>query len=322
MAKKKGKPNTSVGSSTGGGKGGGKGGGAAAVAPQIQAQPGYSEAQAALQQAQQLVMNQHGAIDKAEAKRQQILKQLKNAGPDQKQKLQRDLEKITQVIKDRKDKLATLKTDRNNASQFTYTVPGVLNPTITPFMSGDDMIATGQANTDLAAAYANWDQKLADLAAQNIIARREIDKQQAYDRRDSADEAAARGLAHSSIRDAELYDIDATASLRRKDLDDQLSTMTIQAGNQKNAASDAFDQFMAGMRQKMVENAQTMASEMGQYQRDPQDVTTQLTIPRPGKGVQTGIVGAPKPPQSYTPNVTGGGKGGKGGKPKKQRSFV
>lgn len=186
-------------------------------------------------------------------------------------------------------KLQAMREARNKLRTIMYTTPGTpgqKSPVIDPFMNADDMQSADEARAQLAATLAQQDYELSDLATSTEADKAAIDRQHPYDRRDASDEAAARGLFQSSIRDAELWDIDATAAIRKNLLDVGLSTKRIQSQNAKTAAQAAYDTFQANMHQKMVENAQAASENLPEYLVNPTDATTRvdrLKIPRGGK---------------------------------------
>ncbi len=73
---------------------------------------------------------------------------------------------------------------------------------------------------------------------------------------------AGRGMFHSSMRDAELFDIDATAGLRKQMLQQQLDTQTLNSQRQKSVLDSSWTQYMAGLTQKQVENAKAASEGM------------------------------------------------------------
>lgn len=145
--------------------------------------------------------------------------------------------------------------DKNKKQPMTEAVP--------PFMTGQDTMDYAAAYREYATTLGQLDYDLARSVGEQIRQRQEIDKQQATGTENANWDAASRGLFHSSIRDASLYDIDATAGIKRQFLEDSMNTMRLNSEYQKGVAQGAYDLFMQGLNQKMVENAQKVAPDIG-----------------------------------------------------------
>src|SRR5687767_4135499 len=92
-------------------------------------------------------------------------------------------------------------------------VPGVPHETIEPFMRPEDLMAFAEARGQYEAGLREIDDAYAMAQAESLIEKDNIDKERKLRSRDSRDDFAARGLHQSSVRDADLFDIDATAAL-------------------------------------------------------------------------------------------------------------
>lgn len=153
--------------------------------------------------------------------------------------------------------MATKKKATWGISGTTTAPQPVPQQTIQPFMTGDDLMALAQARGDYESNVYNLDYELEKLRNQTAQDQQETETTRVKGKGRADWDNAARGLATSSIRDAEMYDIDATAAIRKRFLETQLDTATLNTQRLKEAARHAFeDIYMQGLNQKMVENAQ------------------------------------------------------------------
>lgn len=178
----------------------------------------------------------------------------------------------------------------NKARKYTTTEKGskgIRNATITPFMTADDMLSAGEAREKYAGTLNDLDYALSEMRSSSAFDRAQSYKDQtaASARADSS--AAGRGLFNSSIRDAALYDVDATAAVQRNELDRKLDTAALDTQRQKLAAQSAWSSFQSAMNRKMVENAVEATPEGGPWLQKPvkdKEVKHVLPIPKaPGK---------------------------------------
>jgi hypothetical protein len=240
-----------------------------------------------LDKAQRKVERRARKTQSAKSRVRKTARKLENAKGKRADKLEDKLAKILDILAARKDALGDAREKRNALRSYKVEIPGVENPVIQPFMTADDLLESSEADAALNETVTGLDTNLTEQQRLNEVAKAELARQQLYDRRDAADNAAARGLAHSSIRDAELYDIDATAALRRNELDTQLSVATLDAGRQKLAAKAAWDNFQSAMARRMVENAAAASEGVPKYQIEPMTETRKLPIPRGQNPLET-----------------------------------
>lgn len=169
----------------------------------------------------------------------------------------------------------------------TPATPGTRTPTIQPFMKSDDMMALQEARSKMADTIANLDYDLDTEASENEYERSEIDRSAIMGRSSVNDDMASRGLFNSSVRDAELYDIDATAGIRKNFLDRTFDTLMMDTQRRKLAAQSALTEFQHSMNQKMIENAREASEGMEEWLVKPTEETTEkIDIPKvkkPGK---------------------------------------
>lgn len=154
---------------------------------------------------------------------------------------------------------------------FLYTPgqPGVANKPIQPFMTAEDLFSQGEAEYDFSSRMQQLDYELDKLRSESEYEKSEIDRGALRSRTDANDLMASRGMFHSSVRDAELFDIDATAAIRKNFLDRELDSAALNTQTQKMAAQQAWDTFQSSMRQQMVENATEAGEGMTKWAKEP-----------------------------------------------------
>lgn len=158
----------------------------------------------------------------------------------------------------------------NNTSSATPgSAGGVPNPAIPPFMSADDWDAYIQALQAFQNKINDTDYELQKQQIDTEEQKAGIDRSVVVDKNNTDYNTAGRGLAQSSIRDAELWDIDATAALRKSYLDRQLNASVLNAQRQKSAAQTAWEQFQGNLNRHMVENAQAASEGAPAYLVEP-----------------------------------------------------
>ncbi len=158
---------------------------------------------------------------------------------------------------------------QNAAHPDQHYVEGVRNPTIDPFMRPEDMMAFADARAQYEQSLYDIDYELAKAAADTAYEKDQTAKQALLRSRDSRDDFAARGLAQASVRDADLFDIDATAALRRQFLDTELNTLRLRGQGMKTSIQTNWDTWMTGLNQQMVANAAEAAHDMPEWKTPP-----------------------------------------------------
>lgn len=180
-------------------------------------------------------------------------------------------------------------------------------PFVKPFMNADDLMQYAQAHGTFADTLTGLDSALENQRIDSEYQKQQLGKEQISNSANANDDAASRGLFHSSIRDAELYDINATTALRQNYLDRQLDAAVISTQTQKTNAQSAWDSFQRGMNQKQVENAQEVMTNTGKWLVKP-------TAAKPASGYKPKPIGPrPKHHRVGTGAVGPGGPGSQGG---------
>ena len=161
--------------------------------------------------------------------------------------------------------------------------PGVPNPTVEPFFTPEDLLAINDYETNEAA-------QLADLNTMLDRARidRDYELTQAEDQHKknvgvATDEMIGRGLFASSVKDAALYDLQATLGLQRSFLNDRFNQVVSEAATRKDlllGSGGARERFWSAMNQKKAQNATELGATMGPWKVEPTEGKT-VTVPVP-----------------------------------------
>lgn len=211
--------------------------------------------------------------------------------------------------------------------------PGVPSPTVDPFMSAEDIMAYSQARQAYESQLNELDFNYANSVANAGYEKDEITKGAIKGKDDTNWDAAGRGLFRSSIRDADLFDIDATAEMRKTFLDTQLNTLKLNTEAQKHSLDEMWNNpetgYLHGLELKKVANAQGVQANMPQWQvaphmekpTPPPKPKQQVAKKNPNAPVQNSPVGSPaqrsnggttypgsKPPARPKTNVGAGRK--------------
>lgn len=148
--------------------------------------------------------------------------------------------------------------------------PGVPSPTMSPFLTPDQQITQIDFEGDIEEQLANLDNALEGMRIDNEFQKTELDtahKQQVA----RADESAiGRGLYTSSIRDAELNDLEATKRVRSSFLDTQFSVAQANAGATRERLRQSLDQLHNAMNQQGAQNASNASEDAAPYSQEPQ----------------------------------------------------
>lgn len=299
---------------------------------------------------------------KAEQRRQQLAKKQKRLtkkiestkGEKKKANLKEEKKEIRQK---KKAKSATahaaakrsdkIEARRQKTATYTRTkkgTPGVKNDTIDPFLTSDQIAERADKTNEYNDTISNLQYALKMQQTETDYNKQMIDKQKPYDLEKANSSAAGRGLFSSSIRDASLYDIDATAALNKANYDREFDAMRMDTERQALQATNAFNTYKQALNQAAVDNAADASEGMELYKVDPTKAVTsqhQLKIRpvdvkpiKPGRSDGRGTVrtggngpGANVPPGGPTgprPNVNNnngpGGNGPTGGRPNPNRN--
>lgn len=159
--------------------------------------------------------------------------------------------------------------------------PGVKNAPVDPFMTGEDIMAYAQARQQYEGELGELDFNYANSIANSGYEKSQLTKGAIADKAASSDDMAARGLFRSSVRDADLFDIDATAEMRKTFLDTQLNTLKLHTESRKKALDNAWGDYEYGVALKKKANAEQASEGMPEYAVDPGWVKNQPPGPKP-----------------------------------------
>lgn len=157
----------------------------------------------------------------------------------------------------------------------TPAVAGVRSPDVKPFQRPEDMMNVADRQAAMREAMFNIDNQLEQMRAQTQYDTGQIDKQATYGKRDTNDAMAARGLSQSSIKDGEIFDIEATARTRKEFLNSQLALADAQGQATKLRLGDDFARFMDAMNKQMVANADEVSANTPEWLVKPQAAVMQ-----------------------------------------------
>jgi len=184
--------------------------------------------------------------------------------------------------------------------------PGVPNPTVQPFLTAEDMMAYAMARQQYEEGLHSLDANYETSLITTGYEKENLEKGRVQGREESSDDMAARGLFRSSVRDADLFDIDATAEMRKVFLDTQLNTQKLNMETQKASMEANWKTYEEGVNQKKVENAAGVQANMPQWQVEPHwENIKQPSDPKQqkkqgGGAKQNTTITAPKEPKQNT----------------------
>lgn len=169
--------------------------------------------------------------------------------------------------------------------------PGIPTPTIQPFFTGDDLLQINEFLADFNRQMGFGDTP-GELDLQLDRARIDTDRQKKeFDRQaheakvQTTDEMIGRGLFRSSIRDADLADIDRANAARKQILDTALGRLTIDTDIQKRRLQESKRRFDEAMARKAAENAINANQGQPPFLREP------AWVPNPQAKESTGKKG-------------------------------
>ncbi len=131
---------------------------------------------------------------------------------------------------------------------------------IDPFLRPEDLQALADFNFGQANSLADIDRGLADLATQTAYDRVQVDKGAKQGSSDATDNAIARGLFRSSVKDATLYDIEGQRVRSQQLFTDRQNNATLDADRRKSILKQAQDALAERMRQQAVSNAREVSA--------------------------------------------------------------
>jgi hypothetical protein len=125
----------------------------------------------------------------------------------------------------------------------------------TPFWTADDLAAINAFNSEFATKLANFDFEIGNLETDTRYQKGQLDTSAKENTAAVSDDAAARGIFYSSLKNAAVYDIEAQRKIQSTFLDSKLTAARLNAGTQKGILQTAKEGFDKAMLQKQGENA-------------------------------------------------------------------
>jgi hypothetical protein len=134
--------------------------------------------------------------------------------------------------------------------------PAPAQPTnVEGFLTGVDLQQFNDFMTNFQTQIEDVDNQLAGLKTDTTFQTTQNNKDAKGNTVESNDSMAARGLFQSSVKDAAVYDIEATRVLSNKFLDDKLNEATLNAGTRKRTLAEGKKRFDEAMLLRKGENA-------------------------------------------------------------------
>lgn len=146
-------------------------------------------------------------------------------------------------------------------------------PEVAPFYDAEALLAIGQRNADRETQFADMGADYAAQAAEATRGTQEAELQRIAGGEKTKNSAAARGLEHSSIRDAALDAVDTEAARKVSGLQSGLAITALQNDETRKRRSSSDADFMSAMAARAAENAAGVV-------RDPRGAP----VPQAGRG--------------------------------------
>jgi hypothetical protein len=170
-------------------------------------------------------------------------------------------------------------------------------PPIQPFLRPEDLQALNDFQFTSANSLADVDKGLADLTTQTNYNRQQTDLGAKKSSSDATDNAIARGLFQSSIKDATLYDIEGQRARQQQLYTDQLNNATLDAQRRKTIVTQAQEALQNRLNDQAVENARQLSAQQS------------VPAPPPDPGAPPPAPAAPAAPKPYQEQAGSSSKG-------------
>ena len=258
-----------------------------------------------------------------------LKKELKHTTGDKARKnLKKELKSTRAKKQDARQDLKAQRKDYRNARWVKTSDPGSageLAPTTDPFLTADDLEERAATENEYNQNLAALDYALENLRIDTESGKVDVENARVAGLKSTNDDAAARGIFNSSIRDANLFDVESTAAVNRSLLDRRFDAQVLANQTQKLAYDQAWQDFQSAQNRKAVENAQEVDATQSKYLVDPVAATTgyarvnpaqhshRPNLPPP-RDSQTGWPKPPTKPPQYKPGKAGQGAGKGAGK--------
>lgn len=151
--------------------------------------------------------------------------------------------------------------------------PGVPTPVVQPFLTAEDLMAYAQARQAYESQLSELDANYSTSVTNTGYEKEQLTKSAISGKAEHSDDFAARGLFRSSVRDADLFDIDATAEMRKTFLDTQLNTLKLNTETQKHSLDEMWNNpetgYLHALDLKKVQNAQGVQGSLPMWSVEP-----------------------------------------------------
>ena len=179
--------------------------------------------------------------------------------------------------------------------------PGVLTARVDPYLEAQDMFQRAEFQAARDRSLADLDAQLAEAQANATFNLREVERGAKVGRAGALDANAARGIFHSSLRDAALIDVDTNELIQRETIQRGLDLMRQRADRERAIWSQQEQSYDAAEAQRMIENARAANEGVPLYVpgKEPVAATTRQ-VPgamRPTGMRQSGLPSAKRPPK-------------------------
>jgi hypothetical protein len=172
-------------------------------------------------------------------------------------------------------------------------------PPISPFLRAEDLAALADFNFGNANSLSDIDRGLADLATETNFNRGQVDHQAAEAKSSATDNAIARGLFQSSIKDATLYDIEGQRARQQQLYSDRVSNAVMDADRRKRTIQQAQEAMSNRLANQAVQNGRDASA------------AQQVVVPQPAAAPMTQKLAVSSKPYKEVAHTSEGGVKGK-----------
>lgn len=172
---------------------------------------------------------------------------------------------------------------------------------VPPYMTGPDIINYGDAFKSHEDQIAQSDKDLGDIKAWAQTALFNIGRNYLQGTDNTQNDAAARGLFQSSIKDGALADLGATKASMTSDVNTRVDNAQLFRDSAVKRINDWWSNFQEGMNNIKASNAAAAGADAPPYVAGQEPTSATFTAPGPA----TTAPSAPSPPAAAAPNYTG-----------------
>lgn len=156
---------------------------------------------------------------------------------------------------------------------------GTKTPPVAPFMTGQDIINYGDAFKSKGDQIAQADKDLGDVKAWAQTAIYNIGRNYLQGTDNTQNDAAARGIFQSSIKDGALADLAATKATMSSDVNTRVNNAQVFHDAAVKRINDWFDNFQEGMNNVKVQNAAAAGADAPPYVAGQEPTSSTFSVP-------------------------------------------